>query len=271
MPPVILCVAPNGARRTKADHPTLPMTAQELAVTAALCLDAGAAMIHLHVRDQHGQHLLDAEAYRHATQTIRQAVGHRLVIQVTSEAAGRYKAPEQMRVIRATKPEAVSIALREIVPDQDSEIEAASFLLWARQNKIMVQTILYDQQDVLRYIDLRARGIIPPGQDFLLFVLGRYSAGQTSQPKDLLPFITTAPQHVPWAVCAFGAQENACALTGMCLGGHVRIGFENNLLLSDGSTAADNAALVAQAAQGARQINRPLADADYIRTLSDLF
>ena len=64
---VVVAVAPNGGRRTKADHPALPLTAGELARTAAECLEQGASMIHLHVRDQAGKHLLDAEAYRAAT------------------------------------------------------------------------------------------------------------------------------------------------------------------------------------------------------------
>ena len=265
--PVILTVAPNGAYKTKSDHPALPITARELAETARSCLDAGAAMIHLHVRDSQGRHLLDADAYAQATQAIRRAVGDDLVIQVTSEAAGRYQPAHQMAVIRATRPEAVSVALREIVPDQAAEPEAASFWSWAHAAGIMVQTILYDRTDVLRYTDLKARGIIPDGKDFLLYVLGRYSQGQTSAPADLLPFLAAAPPRPAWAVCAFGPQENACALAATCLGGHVRVGFENNLFLADGTQAPDNASLVAQATAGARLINRPLGDAAYVRAL----
>ncbi len=78
LPPVPIAVAPNGGRRTKADHPALPMTPEELARTAAECLDAGAAMIHVHVRDRDGKHLLDAEAYRQAIGAIRAEVRDRL-------------------------------------------------------------------------------------------------------------------------------------------------------------------------------------------------
>ena len=56
---VVLTVAPNRGRKTKADHPALPLTADELAWTAAECLERGASMIHLHVRDADGQHCLD--------------------------------------------------------------------------------------------------------------------------------------------------------------------------------------------------------------------
>src|SRR5688572_22904819 len=112
-----IAVAPNGGRRGKADHPALPIGPRELASTAAACLEAGAAMIHVHVRDRDGGHLLDADAYRETTNAIRDAVGERLVIQVTSESVGRYQPAEQMAVVRATRPEAVSLALRELVPD----------------------------------------------------------------------------------------------------------------------------------------------------------
>ena len=125
-PPLILANAPNGATRTKADHPALPMSAAELARTAAEIAEAGAALIYVHVRDGEGRHLLDADAYRAATQAIRAEVGDRLVVQITSEAAGRYVAPEQMAVVRAVRPEAVSLALREIVADAASEAAAAA-------------------------------------------------------------------------------------------------------------------------------------------------
>src|SRR5687768_3548625 len=79
-------VAPNGGRKTKADHPALPLTARELAETAARCRDAGATMMHVHVRDRDGKHLLDADAYRTALDAIRSEVDEALVLQITSEA-----------------------------------------------------------------------------------------------------------------------------------------------------------------------------------------
>jgi len=60
---VVVAVAPNGGRRTKADHPALPLDSGELARAAVECLERGASMIHLHVRDAEGRHCLDPEAY----------------------------------------------------------------------------------------------------------------------------------------------------------------------------------------------------------------
>jgi len=62
-----------------------------------------------------------------------------------------------------------------------------------------------------------------------------------------------------WMICAFGAAEHACATTAAALGGHARVGFENNRLLKDGTTATRNADLVAQLAESAKMLGRPLA------------
>jgi 3-keto-5-aminohexanoate cleavage enzyme len=267
-PPLILANAPNGATRTKADHPALPITADEIARTAAEIAEAGAALIHVHVRDRAGRHLLDAEAYRVVTAAIRAEVGDRLVVQITSEAAGRYQSPEQMAVVRATRPEAVSLALREIVPDAGAEAAAAQFFAWARAERVLLQIILYTPDEVTRYHALKARGVLGAGGDFPLFVLGRYTPGQVSVPADLLPFLAEAGESLPlWSICAFGPRENACALAAAALGGHVRIGFENSLLAPDGSRAESNAAQMRRAADGARLLGRPLADADTARAM----
>jgi uncharacterized protein (DUF849 family) len=259
--PVIITVAPNGAYKKAADHPAVPLTAEALAHEARACLDAGAAMMHMHVRKPDGSHLLDAQAYRDALAAVRGAVGDELLVQVTSEAAGVYKAAEQIALVRELQPEAVSIGLREIAVPEIPESELAAFLAWIAERRIMTQINLYDEGDVRRWLSLRARGLVPPGAWSVLFVLGRYSAGQTSSAYDLLPFLAAYDQSLPWAVCAFGPEENACVTTAAAFGGHMRVGFENNLKLRDGSTAPGNSALVLQAAQGAQALGRPLATA----------
>ena len=265
--PLIVTVAPNGAYKTKEQHPHVPLTAAELAQTAKECLDAGAAMIHAHVRKPDGKHLLDAHAYQEATAAIRKAVGQELVVQITTEAAQVYQPQEQMQVAREVVPEALSVGLREIIKPEVPEADIAAFFSWLKSCNVMTQIILYDVADVQSWQQLRARGVIPDNKWFLLFVLGRYSVGQTSSPTDLLPFLAAHDGTSPWAMCAFGAQENACAIAAASLGGHARVGFENNLFLKNGLQAPNNAALVAQVAQGAQALGRPLAKADEVRQL----
>jgi len=271
-PPLVLTVAPNGARRGKADHPAIPITADEVAATAAACLDAGAAMIHLHIRDRDGRHLLDVDGYRTAMAAIRARVGPALVIQPTTEAVGIYNRHQQMALVRALKPEQVSMAVRELIPDEAAESQAAEFLAWAHQAHVAVQHILYDVADVRRFVVQKRRGIVPGPVAPVLFVLGRYVDGQQSDPLELLPFIETwreAGEAGPWAVCAFGRREGAVGASAASLGGHVRIGFENNFHLADGGIAPNNETLVRAMAELAVRIGRPLATADDLRETTE--
>ena len=265
--PFFLAVAPTGARKTLRDHAALPIDPAEIARCAAACAEAGAAMIHLHVRDREGRHSLDPEAYRAAIGALRREIGDRLVIQVTTEAAGLYRPAQQMAMVRELRPEAVSVSLGEIAPGPTEEASAAAFLAWLEGEGIMPQYIIYSAKDLERFDDLADRGVVPEARRLLLFVLGRYSRAQRSDPIDMLTFLDANRASHPWAVCAFGPREAACAVTAAGLGGHARVGFENNLHLPDGSLAPDNAALVAAAARGAAAIGRPLADAAAARAI----
>lgn len=248
--PIAIAVAPNGGRRTKADHPALPLSPAELARVAAECRDAGAAMIHAHIRDRDGAHLLDADAYRSAIAAVRTAVGEDLVLQITSESLGRYRPDEQMAVVRAVRPEAVSLALRELAPDPAAEPDFAEFLSWLKRERVMPQVILYAPEEAARLAEMQRRGLVPWDEIPVLYVLGRYVAGQTSLPADLLPFLAPdAPRFRSWMVCAFDRHEAACTLAAALLGGDIRVGFENNLHLPDGRVAGSNADLVRAVAE----------------------
>jgi uncharacterized protein (DUF849 family) len=187
--PVILAVAPTGARKSRADHPALPITPPELATTAA--------------------------------------------------------------------------------PDEDSEADAASFVAWVARERIGVQWIIYAADEVRRLASLRRRGIIDQTPPFTLFVLGRYAADRTGRPADLLPFLAAVDADAggPWAVCAFGQREAACALTAAPLGGHIRVGFENNVLLADGAIATDNESLIEQTASALPVVGCRAADAHQARAI----
>ncbi len=240
-----IMVAPNGARRVKADHPAIPLDASELGRDAARCMERGAAAIHLHVRDEAGHHSLDADRYRDAIAAVRDAAKD-IVIQITTEAVGRYLPPQQMAMVRAVRPEFVSLAIREIVSGAHDEEAAASFFAWMKRERIVPQFILYDIADIDRLTDLQSRGIIPFAAPPVIYVLGRYAEGQISEPGELDPFLKAAGKNFPnWMVCAFGPREAAALGRAFARGGHGRTGFENNLHLPDGEIAPDNAALVA--------------------------
>ncbi len=265
--PFIIMCAPNGARKNKTDHPALPISDSELADCAESILGEGASIIHLHVRDDSGGHTLDVDRYRSAINAIRQRIGNQLVIQVTTEACGIFDRQQQIDSIHALKPEAVSLALRELCPDADSESTAADFFTWLNENGVLPQYILYSADEVVRFEELRRRGIIHDAVPFVLFVLGRYSKDLVGDVKELGAFVDAVSPETVWAVCSFGQSEHAAVAQAANMGGHARVGFENNLVLPNGETARDNAALVSLAADRAHAASRTLASADDVRQL----
>ncbi|GAB4353721.1 MAG: 3-keto-5-aminohexanoate cleavage protein [Oricola sp.] len=237
-----IMVAPNGARRTTADHPALPVTVPQIVATAKACFAAGAGGIHAHVRDADQAHVLDAGLYGELIAELAREVPG-MAVQITTEAVGRYSPEEQRAVVRAVMPEMVSVALREMIPDAETD-EAARFYAWAHEAQIAVQHILYAPEEVTRLAALAAEGAVPRNGMQLLFVLGRYARNQESDPADLKPFVdamTASGLSADWAVCAFGRGETAVLGAAFAAGGKARVGFENSLWNADGSLAADNA------------------------------
>lgn len=264
--PVAIAVAPNGGRRSKSDHPALPIAPDELARTAERCLAAGAAMIHIHVRDSDGRHSLDPDAYRAATATIRGRVGNNLVVQMTSESLGFFAPEQQMEAVRHVRPEAASLGLRELVPDATRESSFAAFLDWLRAQQIMPQIILYSPEEAVRLREMMKRGLVPFADVPVLIALGRYRAGETSRPDDLLRFLSPeVASFREWMVCAFGRHEAACVTAGALFGGDVRVGFENNLHLPDGRLAGGNEDLVSAARNALEACGLASAGADDLR------
>jgi uncharacterized protein (DUF849 family) len=265
---VVLAVAPNGGRRGKAEHPAIPLTAEELVAEAPVWRDSGASVIHLHVRDEAGAHSLSPDLYARTTEALRSAIGDAMVIQITTEAVGRFKPQEQMETVKVVRPEAASLALRELAPTDDDQRSFIDFLAWMEAQKIAAQIILYDRHDTDRLLRWVKQGAINPNWISVLYVLGRYTANQTSNPVDLLAFLGV--EEIPfrdWMMCAFGPNELRCAALAALLHGHVRVGFENNFYLPGGKLAARNADLVDLTARTLKALHMDLASAADVRSL----
>lgn len=253
--PLKITVAPNGARRGRIDHPKLPITTEEIALTAQKCAHAGADEIHLHVREGDGTHSLDVERYREAISAIATSAPD-LTVQVTTETAGRYEVSEQLEVLEMLRPRAASVSVREIARDPNLAPRVYAF---AQEAKIQVQHILYDLHDLAILEDWHKQGVVSQYSCDVLLVLGRYAPPNPAQVSELIPFVEAAEQVADrWTVCAFGQNEHAVAEAAINLGGHVRIGFENNICRPDGSLADDNAENIRRAVDTARALGRPL-------------
>jgi 3-keto-5-aminohexanoate cleavage enzyme len=268
-PPTFIAVAPNGGRRSKADHPALPITPEESAAAARAAQAAGAAMIHLHVRDAQGRHSLDPGLYREAIAAVRDAVGPRMVIQITTESIGMYAPEEQVAVVKAVKPEAVSVALREIAPQESDAKRLSDLLAFCDHERIAPQIIAFDRGDADRLARWVQARVIDGRTTSVLFVGGRYTTPPTfAQPSELVPMIESCGDLFrDFMVCAFGPREVGCGVLSGLLGGHVRCGFENNVVLPNGETAPDNAAIVAAQARALVGAGLRIGDSIALRSL----
>lgn len=235
-----IMVAPNGARRSKFDHPALPLTPDELQHTARACRAAGADALHLHVRDASGRHSLDAGLYREALAALRDVDG--LELQITTEAAGRYAPKAQLACLEALTPSWASISVREV--NRSPELAAKLYALCAAQNT-RVQHIVYDTDDLALLRDWRSMGVVKPEQDEVICVLGAYAPARPGHRKELAALLPKLAG-LRFSLCAFGPQEQECLIAAARSGAeYLRVGFENNLHAPDGSEWPDNAAAVA--------------------------
>ena len=160
--PTIIMAAPNGARKVKTDHPAVPVTIVETIANAKECHAAGASILHAHVRDDNGKHLLDVGRYLQLLDGLHQEVPEMLV-QITTEAVGIYTPEQQADLVFALKPDFVSVGFREMIGDNGEAARALAkhFYHQSFAEQINVQHILYDLDDLQQFRVAMADGILP--------------------------------------------------------------------------------------------------------------
>ena len=243
-----LMIAPNGARKTKKDHPNLPITIPEVVEEARKCYGLGVNAIHAHVRDKKGNHILDTGLYLELIKELSQKVPS-LPVQITTEAVGKYSPEEQFNVVKRVLPESASVAFVEMVPDIKDTKLAKKFYKFSIENNIQIQHILYSVEDLKHFIQAIKSKIIPDDNLQVLYVLGRYSKSFQSKKEDLDPFLNEHKSIISdfeWGLCAFGREETECLIIAYSVGGKARVGFENNFHNKDGTIANSNADRVSE-------------------------
>ncbi|MFY0662689.1 MAG: 3-keto-5-aminohexanoate cleavage protein [Shimia sp.] len=253
--PLKVTVAPNGAHKTTQDHPELPTTIDDIAVTAQKCADAGAHELHLHVRDSDQKHSLDPGLYREAMSSVSEMAPD-LRIQITTEAAGIYSVDAQFETLKTLAPTAASVSVREMARDEDIARQVYRF---AQDAGTHIQHILYDQNDIYAYKAWLAEGVIAQTQRDVLLVLGQYAPPTTAQVQTIPQMLAALDREMSsWTVCAFGPTEQQVLRAVLRMNGHVRVGFENNLYRENGKLLRDNTESVSLVVQHANQLGRPL-------------
>ena len=269
---VILTAAIVGAELTREMTPWLPITAQEIADEAARCREAGAAVIHLHVRNEDGSNTQSADRFGAAIEAIRQKTD--CVVQVTT--GGEVGMSMEVRAQPlACKPEMATLNCGSLNFGSDVFInkrpDIRDLARRLRASGAMPELECYEVGHVEEALLLYKEGLIGAPLHFQ-FVMG-VAGGIGATEANLLHLRSLLPAEAgicTWAVAAIGRHQKPLTEAALRLGGHVRLGLEDNIYLTKGVLAEGSAPLVAQASQYARSIGRRPVDPSGARALLGL-
>ena len=236
-----IMIAPNGARPKKKDHIEVPVTINEIVETAKSCFNEGAEGIHFHLRDEKGDHILNSEMCLKALNDLQSSVPN-MHLQITTETVGRYSPSEMRKLAYEVSPPGISIGIREMIPSRNPSEEDIKLYQALTEDGTKIQHICYGPEDLDLLSDLIEKASLSKNDVWCMFVIGHYS-GKVSDPENIPPFLEKLKTHnidADWAVCAFAKEEIACLKMAIKLGGKIRVGFENSILMPDGKIAPNN-------------------------------
>jgi len=261
---IVITAAIVGAEVTRAQSPYVPYTALEIAEEARRCVDAGAAVIHLHVRDAEGRPSQDRELFRAAIEAIRARCD--VVIQVSTGGAVGMGFEERLGGLTCA-PEMATLNCGSVnFGDEVFENSLPSMREVARRiaaHGIIPELELYEIGHLDNARLLEREGLLSPPH-WVQFVLG--VPGAIAARERVLRFFVSelGPDH-HWGVAGIGRHQFPMAELAIDLGGHVRVGLEDNLYLERGVLAQGSAPLVERAVTLARARGREPLRADRVR------
>jgi 3-keto-5-aminohexanoate cleavage enzyme len=272
MEKLIISVGITGSRITRQQTPYIPITPEEIARSGIEAWRAGASILHIHVRDpKTGLGAQDVSIFREVVDQIRSETDAVLCL-TTSGIPGRNLQFQERLVPLSLNPELVSfdagsINMRENVflnPPEFLEMLAIETLAKGIKPELevfeagMVETCN-------RYLE---RGLLKPPLHFQ-FVLG-VIGGMPATAKSLLHLSEILPQGSTWSVIGIGPGQLPMAVIAMAMGGHVRVGLEDNIYYSKGVLAKNNAQLVERIVRIANEFGREVAKPEEARKLLNL-
>lgn len=268
--PLIVNAALTGMVPTKADNPAVPITPEEVGADAEAVVRAGAAIVHLHARDLDGSPTWKPDVYRRVIAAVRERCPE-VVICVSTSGRTFRRLEERGAVLDLDgdeRPELASLTLGSLnFPKQASVNEPDMIRALAERMSdrgIVPELEVFDLGMVDYAVYLIEREILKPPFYFniLLGSLGTLSA----TPFNLATIVRALPPGSTWSAAGIGRFQQRMNGLGIAMGGHVRVGLEDNLFMDLDKTAqATNPALVARVVDMARAFGRPTATPDGAR------
>jgi 3-keto-5-aminohexanoate cleavage enzyme len=264
----LLSVAPTGAETDKADAPGLPVTVEELVSTAKACEAAGAAVIHVHVRDAETRPTLDLGYVRAALDAVR--VSTDLIVQVSTGGAVTDSESDRLAVLDAG-PDAASLTCGTVNFGADVFMNRWEFIerlyLEMREREIVPEFELFDLGHVATMTRLLDKHGAPYGGHVHCDLVMGVPGGMPGTVQALVTCVAALPPGATFSATGVGRTTLPVMLAALSAGGHLRVGMEDTLTFSAGRPVRDNAELVERAAELARVALRPPLSPDEARAM----
>ncbi len=260
MDPVIITCAITGAETTKEKQPALPVSPKEQAQAAEEAVRAGASIIHLHVREDDGKPSQRVERFEEVISAIKIRVPD-VIIQISTGGAIGESIEKRSKPLEL-KPEMASLNLGtmnfgdDIFYNHPKDIVRLASEIQKRG--IIPELEVYEIGMLENALRLVKQGVLKEPLHFQ-FVLG-VPGGMSGDLKNLVHLMSFLPPHSHWAVAGVGRFQLPLAVQSLVLGGHVRVGFEDNIFYKKGVLAISNSQLVERIVRIAHEIDRPVAD-----------
>lgn len=260
MEKLIITCAISGAEVTKKDNPFVPYTPKEMALEAFFAYQAGASIIHLHVREDDGTPTQDVERFEETIKQIRKICPD-VIIQPSTGGAVGMSNDERLQPIDL-KPEMCTLDCGSVNFGKDevfinTEEDIIYFAEKIYEKGILPELECFGKMHVDQVMRLYKKGIIKDHMHFS-FVLGM-PGGMNASERDFLFLKESIPENSTYSVAGIGRHEFPLAELAIIHGGHVRVGLEDNIYLEKGVLAKGNAELVNKVVELAKKHGREIA------------
>ena len=255
----LITVAPTGAETAKADCPQLPTTLEELVETAQRCEQAGAAMVHVHIRDEGHRPTLDLGRLRATVAALREQTG--LVVQLSTGGAVTDPLTDRLRVLDAA-PDSCSLTMGTVNFGDDVFMNPWGFVTdlyrLTQEREVVPEFELFDLGHVAALHRLLDTYGLPYGGRVHVDLVMGVPGGMPGTTDALVAAVAALPDAVTsWSATGVGRTTLPVALAALSKGGHLRVGMEDVLTLAKGQPVQHNAELVERAARLATVAQRP--------------
>ncbi len=280
--PVILTAALTGAATMKNQNPNVPYTPAEFAAEAYKCWKAGAAMVHVHARADNGMATHEHERIRVTHDAIKQKCPE-LIVNLSSAVGMGKTAEQRISQIVAVKPEMASLNTNtmnfSIVDRKTGKIfidfvfentftMLQDFGRAMEENGVKPEIEVYDMGGLDNTLLIAKQGFFTDPMNFN-FVWG-VAGGQAFRVETFVALMNAIPAKANFTTCGVGTDEFPAIMLSCLLGGHMRVGLEDNIRMPNGEMARGSYELVEVAASIADNLGRPIATPDEARLIMGL-